>query len=104
MQFGLASTPSRMGKILTIVRLWLVATAVALSLSAFTTGHVTPRTVLNRLSSSSSFLTRTEHWFNQTLDHFSPYVNFTLLSRNSISIGLILFSADAEFVSGVVVL
>ncbi|XP_023552952.1 probable serine protease EDA2 isoform X1 [Cucurbita pepo subsp. pepo] len=73
MQFGLASTPSRMGKILTIVRLWLVATAVALSLSAFTTGHVTPRTVLNRLSSSSSFLTRTEHWFNQTLDHFSPY-------------------------------
>ncbi|XP_044469901.1 probable serine protease EDA2 isoform X1 [Mangifera indica] len=38
-------------------------------------GFVPPSTFLNRLSESgsSNYLTTKELWFNQTLDHFSPY-------------------------------
>lgn len=68
-----------MGKIAAVARLWLVVTAVAVSSPAFISCHVKPRTVLHRLSSSSSFLTRTDIWFNQTLDHFSPYVKIAFL-------------------------
>uniref|UniRef100_A0A2P2KJI0 Catalytic n=2 Tax=Rhizophora mucronata TaxID=61149 RepID=A0A2P2KJI0_RHIMU len=36
-------------------------------------GFLTPRTMLDRLSGSNNFLTTGELWFNQTLDHYSPY-------------------------------
>ena len=37
-------------------------------------GVAAPRTLLDRLSESGRYLTTEELWFNQTLDHFSPYV------------------------------
>ncbi|KAK8587114.1 hypothetical protein V6N12_021626 [Hibiscus sabdariffa] len=45
------------------------------ALSGFTHGFVTttPRTLLDRLSESSSYLTTKELWLDQTLDHYSPY-------------------------------
>ncbi|KAK8685728.1 hypothetical protein V6N13_124764 [Hibiscus sabdariffa] len=40
----------------------------------FTHGFVmTPRNLLGRLSESSYYLTTKELWFDQTLDHYSPY-------------------------------
>ncbi|KAI4314781.1 hypothetical protein L6164_027656 [Bauhinia variegata] len=36
-------------------------------------GVTAPRTLLNRLSQNGRHLTNEEHWFTQTLDHFSPY-------------------------------
>ncbi|KAK9039733.1 hypothetical protein V6N11_014926 [Hibiscus sabdariffa] len=46
----------------------------AVALSGFTHGFVTtPRTMLDRLSESSSYLTTKELWLDQTLDHYSPY-------------------------------
>ncbi|KAB2057761.1 hypothetical protein ES319_A11G189400v1 [Gossypium barbadense] len=45
------------------------------ALSGFAHGFVmTPRSLLNRLSQSSYYLTTKELWFDQTLDHYSPYV------------------------------
>ncbi|KAJ7944198.1 Serine carboxypeptidase S28 family protein [Quillaja saponaria] len=46
---------------------------LVLSLSTVSRGFATPLTLLNRLSESSNYLTKEEIWFNQTLDHFSPY-------------------------------
>ncbi|XP_022741136.1 probable serine protease EDA2 [Durio zibethinus] len=43
------------------------------ALSGFAHGFVTPRTLLNRLDETSKYLTTKELWFDQTLDHFSPY-------------------------------
>ncbi|KAK8327651.1 hypothetical protein V6Z12_A11G197200 [Gossypium hirsutum] len=44
------------------------------ALSGFAHGFVmTPRSLLNRLSQSSYYLTTKELWFDQTLDHYSPY-------------------------------
>lgn len=33
------------------------------------------RHIRERATSSSSYLTKEEHWMNQTIDHFSPYVS-----------------------------
>ncbi|MFQ6663177.1 hypothetical protein Gotur_030794 [Gossypium turneri] len=44
------------------------------ALSGFAHGFVmTPRSLINRLSQSSYYLTTKELWFDQTLDHYSPY-------------------------------
>ncbi|WVZ23806.1 hypothetical protein V8G54_002350 [Vigna mungo] len=55
---------------------WVIATALTLllfvSFPAFSYGLVPPRTLLNKLS-EGKYLTNQEHWFDQTLDHFSPY-------------------------------
>ncbi|KAI3519181.1 hypothetical protein L1887_08208 [Cichorium endivia] len=42
-------------------------------MSSFCNGLSTPRIIERMLSSSSKYLTTDELWFNQTLDHFSPY-------------------------------
>lgn len=56
---------------------WVIATALTLLLfvyfPAFSYGLVPPRTLLNKLS-EGKYLTNQEHWFDQTLDHFSPNV------------------------------
>ncbi|KAF3661888.1 putative serine protease EDA2 [Capsicum annuum] len=36
---------------------------------------------LQQISSDSKYLTKEEHWFNQTLDHFSPYDHRTFGQR-----------------------
>ncbi|KAK4840476.1 hypothetical protein QYF36_009752 [Acer negundo] len=48
---------------------------VSFSLSSLANGFLPPRTMLHKLSSTGSnkYLTTEELWFNQTLDHFSPY-------------------------------
>ncbi|KAK2657052.1 hypothetical protein Ddye_010104 [Dipteronia dyeriana] len=48
---------------------------VSFSLSSLANGFLRPRTMLNKLSSNGSndYLTTEELWFDQTLDHFSPY-------------------------------
>ncbi|KAK5784647.1 hypothetical protein PVK06_039173 [Gossypium arboreum] len=47
------------------------------ALSGFAHGFVmTPRSLLNRLSQSSYYLTTKELWFDQTLDHYSPYQRY----------------------------
>lgn len=56
-----------------------MATAIGfliLSLSYLSLSHglVKPRRISHGLSESGKYLTRDELWFNQTLDHFSPYV------------------------------
>ncbi|KAF3440769.1 hypothetical protein FNV43_RR19055 [Rhamnella rubrinervis] len=52
----------------------LVVLAVLFSTLTCSNGFIGPRTMLNHLSGSSSkYLTDTQLWFNQTLDHFSPY-------------------------------
>ncbi|XVE82521.1 hypothetical protein DITRI_Ditri16bG0011600 [Diplodiscus trichospermus] len=43
------------------------------ALSGCVHGFVAPRTLLNRLSENNNYLTTEELWFNQTLDHYSPY-------------------------------
>ncbi|GLT44604.1 hypothetical protein SLA2020_184900 [Shorea laevis] len=42
-------------------------------LSDFAHGFPAPRALLYRLSKSTNYLTTSELWFNQTLDHYSPY-------------------------------
>ncbi|GLT82679.1 hypothetical protein SLE2022_010370 [Rubroshorea leprosula] len=42
-------------------------------LSDFAHGFPAPRALLHRLSKSANYLTTSELWFNQTLDHYSPY-------------------------------
>ncbi|KAK4262095.1 hypothetical protein QN277_027702 [Acacia crassicarpa] len=55
------------------------ALIVASSLLLFTSfptvslGISPPRSLLDRFSASGRYLTTQEQWFNQTLDHFSPY-------------------------------
>ncbi|KAK4585237.1 hypothetical protein RGQ29_022768 [Quercus rubra] len=52
---------------------WLL---LFLLFSSFSHGLLTSHTMLDRLSgssSSSNYLTQKEFWFNQTLDHFSPF-------------------------------
>ncbi|KAA3474436.1 putative serine protease EDA2 [Gossypium australe] len=50
------------------------------ALSGFAHGFVmTPRSLLNRLPQSSYYLTTKELWFDQTLDHYSPY--FQVLAK-----------------------
>ncbi|XP_068465657.1 probable serine protease EDA2 isoform X1 [Phaseolus vulgaris] len=55
---------------------WVIATALTLllflSFPTFSYGLVPPRTLLNKLS-ESKYLTNQALWFDQTLDHFSPY-------------------------------
>ncbi|TKY55875.1 serine protease EDA2 [Spatholobus suberectus] len=55
---------------------WVIMTTLSLllfvSFPAFTYGVVPPRTLLNKLS-QGTYLTNQELWFNQSLDHFSPY-------------------------------
>ncbi|KHN41677.1 Putative serine protease EDA2 [Glycine soja] len=58
---------------------WRITTALLTLLLVFVSsfpalsyGVVPPRTLLNKLS-QGSYLTTQEQWFNQTLDHFSPY-------------------------------
>ncbi|XP_010531072.1 PREDICTED: probable serine protease EDA2 isoform X2 [Tarenaya hassleriana] len=46
---------------------------VLLSASALSHGSVPPRTLSHGLSTSGYYLTSDELWFNQTLDHYSPY-------------------------------
>ncbi|KAI4327698.1 hypothetical protein L6164_020127 [Bauhinia variegata] len=55
--------------------LFIVASALLLFLSfpTISYGVAAPLPLLNRLSVSGKYLTNEEHWFNQTLDHFSPY-------------------------------
>ncbi|KAK6258238.1 hypothetical protein SCA6_012712 [Theobroma cacao] len=43
------------------------------ALSGFAHGFVTRRALLDRLSGNSNYLTTKELWFDQTLDHYSPY-------------------------------
>ncbi|KAE8010590.1 hypothetical protein FH972_006947 [Carpinus fangiana] len=53
-----------------------VVWVVLLTISTFAqqlNGFVTSRTLHNQLSGSASYLTKEELWFQQTLDHFSPY-------------------------------
>ncbi|KAL2333770.1 hypothetical protein Fmac_014983 [Flemingia macrophylla] len=55
---------------------WVLLTTLSsllfLSFPVFTSGVFPPRTLLDKLS-EGKFLTNQELWFNQTLDHFSPY-------------------------------
>ncbi|KAJ8764228.1 hypothetical protein K2173_005968 [Erythroxylum novogranatense] len=52
----------------------LVLFTVSLSfLTTVSHGFVSQRAVLQRLSGSNKYLTTDELWFNQTLDHYSPY-------------------------------
>lgn len=48
-------------------------------------GISTSKLFLQQISSQNKYLTKEEHWFNQTLDHFSPYVSnypFFFLGEN----------------------
>ncbi|CAJ1942413.1 unnamed protein product [Sphenostylis stenocarpa] len=55
---------------------WVIATALTsllfVSFPAFSDGLVPPRLLLNKLS-EGKYLTNQALWFDQTLDHFSPY-------------------------------
>ncbi|XP_006425539.2 probable serine protease EDA2 isoform X1 [Citrus clementina] len=42
-------------------------------LLSISNGLMPPVTMLNKLSGSTNYLTTNQLWFNQTLDHFSPY-------------------------------
>ncbi|XP_021662228.2 probable serine protease EDA2 isoform X2 [Hevea brasiliensis] len=44
-----------------------------LILSSVSYGFPVPRSLLQRLSESNDYLTTKEFWFNQILDHYSPY-------------------------------
>ncbi|XVE87394.1 hypothetical protein DITRI_Ditri18aG0114000 [Diplodiscus trichospermus] len=61
----------------TAMRLSTAAMSVSLlflvPLSGLAHGFVTPRSLLNRLSGNNNYLTTEELWFDQTLDHYSPY-------------------------------
>lgn len=57
-------------------------------------GLLTSHPMLDRLSGSSSsgnYLTQKEFWFNQTLDHFSPFVRFFLSYAMIILINLFVY-------------
>ncbi|XP_061343785.1 probable serine protease EDA2 isoform X2 [Gastrolobium bilobum] len=60
----------------TLRQRWLIVTASSLfmflSFPAVCYGVAPPRTLFNKLSEGKT-LTNNELWFNQTLDHFSPY-------------------------------
>ncbi|XP_021274057.1 probable serine protease EDA2 [Herrania umbratica] len=53
-----------------VASVWLL---FLVALSGFAHGFVTRRALLDRLSGNSNYLTTKELWFDQTLDHFSPY-------------------------------
>ena len=79
---------------------WRITTALLTLLLVFVSsfpalsyGVVPPRTLLNKLS-QGSYLTTQEQWFNQTLDHFSPYVSFSL--SLSLNLSLFLFKCKIE--------
>lgn len=60
-------------------RRMLATLLIASLMVSFSDGYVRDRSALRRtLSLNGSYLTRTELWFDQTLDHFSPYVAFSL--------------------------
>ncbi|XWS42141.1 hypothetical protein CRYUN_Cryun17cG0143100 [Craigia yunnanensis] len=63
-----ATTKKLLKVVVSVSLLFLVA------LSGFAHGFVRPRTLLNRLSEKNNYLTTKELWFDQTLDHYSPYV------------------------------
>lgn len=71
---------------------WLL---LFLLFSSFSHGLLTSHTMLDRLSgsssSSSNYLTQKEFWFNQTLDHFSPFVRFFLSYAMIILINLFVY-------------
>lgn len=46
-----------------------------LTLTVASSGASAPRLLRLPVSSSRNYLTKEEHWLNQTLDHFSPYVS-----------------------------
>lgn len=52
----------------------LTTFTVLLSYTSLSHGLLQPRRISHGLSASGKYLTRDELWFNQTLDHFSPYV------------------------------
>ncbi|XVF17991.1 hypothetical protein REPUB_Repub10bG0173100 [Reevesia pubescens] len=57
-----------------IVLVSLLLLVFLVSLSGFAHGFVmTPRTLLNSLSENHNYLTTEQLWFDQTLDHYSPY-------------------------------
>ncbi|XP_024036265.1 probable serine protease EDA2 isoform X4 [Citrus clementina] len=47
-------------------------------LLSISNGLMPPVTMLNKLSGSTNYLTTNQLWFNQTLDHFSPYESLNL--------------------------
>ncbi|KAF3591136.1 hypothetical protein DY000_02027986 [Brassica cretica] len=51
----------------------LTTFTVLLSYTILSHGLLQPRRISHGLSASGKYLTRDELWFNQTLDHFSPY-------------------------------
>ncbi|KAF7828935.1 putative serine protease EDA2 [Senna tora] len=53
----------------------VVALSLLLFLSSptYSFGFSAPRSLLNHVSPTAKYLTNQELWFNQTLDHFSPY-------------------------------
>ncbi|KAL0739506.1 hypothetical protein Bca4012_015716 [Brassica carinata] len=51
----------------------LTTFTVLLSYTSLSHGLLQPRRISHGLSASGKYLTRDELWFNQTLDHFSPY-------------------------------
>ncbi|XP_048335895.2 probable serine protease EDA2 [Ziziphus jujuba] len=53
--------------------LLVLALVVVWSTFSCSDGFVAPRSMLDSLSGSKNYLTTDELWFNQTLDHFSPY-------------------------------
>lgn len=58
---------------------WLLFLILSLAAVSCVFAFVPPRTLLNNLS-EGKILTNEELWFNQTLDHFSPYVTSLSLS------------------------
>ncbi|XP_038723175.1 probable serine protease EDA2 [Tripterygium wilfordii] len=59
----------------------VVVVVLMVMFSSFSYGYVVPRTMFHRVSASDHYLTTEEHWFNQTLDHFSPYDHTTFQQR-----------------------
>ncbi|OWM66423.1 hypothetical protein CDL15_Pgr013640 [Punica granatum] len=71
---------ARVGRLVLAPMLFL---PLLLSLLSISDGYVTHRTELRGLSQSQSgnYLTTSELWFNQTLDHFSPYDHHQFAQR-----------------------
>lgn len=75
-----------------------------LSFAATVVAFAPPRTLLNKLSQGKS-LTNQELWFNQTLDHFSPYViPFLPLSLSEWKLELLINFACSTYMHIVVVI
>jgi len=53
---------------------WVVLLTILSTFAHQHNGFVPSPTSLDRLSGSANYLTKEELWFQQTLDHFSPYV------------------------------